>query len=423
MAIQKPYNINIAGTVQPAEEDIYISWSVSGGIQYAKSITIKDNATASVVFTLAKTSSFSTNYTLPANTLLNGKQYKIEITVWDEVDNFAVSDAYIFETSSRPVISISPIGTVNAPSYTFSFQYTQAESVAMRSWIAYLYDSNQVMLKNSGIQTTPTLSYLFDGFESNKDYFIEIQATSAKNLIGTSGLVAFSVQYEQPKMLSAIEAENIENSGIKITWNPIQIIGAGNNYLFIDNEKVDITAPNSNIYFDQGFRIDNDFSMRLLIENVPDETYNIVTNMPIIGCETSPSNIDALWLESPGQIEETTYSLVASSIVPTTPASTTLWLYSTQVSQETTLVVNADLNEPQGTNIVWLDLGANLDNLTFVIVNEDNYTIRLRRYNGTFYLYKNNDIVSSLTLTATNYCLVIKRINEVWTIEGGAITP
>ena len=68
-------------------------------------------------------------------------------------------------------------------------------------------------------------------------------------------------------------------------------------------------------------------------------------------------------------------------------------------------------------------MGANLDNLTINIIHEDNYTVYLRRYNGTFYLYKNNDIVDELELTATNYCLVIKRINEVWSIEGGDVTP
>lgn len=423
MAIQKPFNISVGGKTIDADLDNLVSWSISGAIQTEKSIVIKLNSDNSTVYTYPQTASFSQNLNIPASTLTNGEVYKLLVTVWDSESNSATSDAVVFQCSSTPVATVDT-PTVSAPSYNFTGNYSQDETVDMQSWIMYIYDSEQNLIDDSGIQTVTTISYLFDGFQSDEDYYIELQVQSALGLIGTSGLIAFSVSYSQPHMKSTLSVENVPNAGVKITWDALQIIGDGTDYSFISGEKVDITnSTDSEIHFDSGYEIEDDFSMRILIESVPNDTFDIIENITIIECATSPVDTDALWLENPNQLTEKTYTLVASPIVPTTTASNTLWLHDVSMLSEVVMTVDADINQPGSTNIAWLDLGANLDNLTINIIHEDDYTVYLRRYNGTFYLYKNNDIVDELELTATNYCLVIKRINEVWSIEGGDVTP
>ncbi len=419
MSIQKPYNINLAGNVYPPEEDIILSWSISGGIQFYKEIIILDNSDDSTVFTLSKTSSFAQNYTVPANTLLGGKQYKAIVQVWDDSGNTSISDSIIFETSSRPIVVIDTVPTINAPSYTFTFVYTQNESAKMRSWIAYLYNSKQELLKNSGIQTTLTLSYIFDYLQSDNNYYIEIQATSEKGIVGTSGKIPFLVKYTQPNISFDFVAENTENAGVKLTWSTIQIFGESENAFYIDNEKIDVTS--GSVWFDKNYVIEEDFSMRLLIENVPNEIFNIIENAPIIISATEPTNPNSLWLMDSDQLTEKALTLVSS---PNTPITTdSLWIVDDNLTEEKILTINVDIKQPSGENVVWLDISSNLDDLTFNIIHEDDYTIYLRRYNNTFYLYKDSEIVDSFKLTATNYCLIIKRINNVWSIEGADVTP
>lgn len=270
MSIQKPYNVSISGTIIDANEDNFISWSVSGAIQYAKSLTIKDNIDNTVVFTIDKTPSFLQNFTVPANTLTNNKQYKIQVTVWDEADNSATSDSYIFETSARPTVSGNIPTTITAQKYVFEFLYNQVDSISMRSWIIYIYNSNKELIGNSGIQLAPSISYEVDGLQSEESYYVECQVTSNKGLVGTTGLISFNVLYTQPRVNVQLVAENYGSCGIRLNWKVIQIIGTAENPsppIYINGDKVDLTGEDSKIYFDEGFSVDKDFTLKIWLEN------------------------------------------------------------------------------------------------------------------------------------------------------------
>lgn len=267
MAIQKSYNLSpSSGIAIDASQPILLSWQNSGDLQTEYSISVHDNSTGTIVYSFPRTVSYTTSHTIPASTLLNGKEFKWQVTVWNQSGQSATSDFVIFQTSSKPVLTLTPIGTVASSTYTFDCIYSQAQAVAIRSWICYLYDSTQKEIANSGIQTSTTISHQFTNLESNKTYYIEFQATSNKGITSSTGKVSFNVLYTKPNTSIYLTASNIENAGIELSWFVINILGRiEGTGIYVNNEKLDVT--NGKAIFDSGVSIENSFTLKMWLEN------------------------------------------------------------------------------------------------------------------------------------------------------------
>jgi uncharacterized protein YjfI (DUF2170 family) len=268
--IQKPYNLSLKGQTVDGKESNIISWMVTGAIQSSFSIDIIRNSDNSSVWSLARTYSYSTKYTLPNNILTNGLEYKISVTVWDDKNTTATSDWEVFQTSSRPIVTLSSIGLVSSPSYNFQANYSQLESIGIKSFTVFLYDSKGNLVNTSGILTTSdiSLSFIFSNLISEKTYQVEFQATSNKGLLGTSGKISFDVLYTQPTINVNLTAENTDDAGINISWNVIQIIGNTDCSppLYINNNKIDLR--NCRVWFSEGFSIVGNFSLKVWIDSL-----------------------------------------------------------------------------------------------------------------------------------------------------------
>lgn len=266
MALQKPYNINLRGQTLDAKEQIRITWQVSGDPSVAYQLRFYRNSDNSLAYDTGKITSFAQAHTLPSNTLTNGLEFKVQVTTWNQANASISSDNEVFQTSSRPVVTVDTIGTVPSPSYSFSANYAQAESVAMRSWVVYLYNSDKTKISQSSISIEPNIEYLFSNMKSGTTYYIEFQATSAKGLVGTSGLIQFEVQYQQPDIKVNLTAENTDNAGMLISWNTIQIIGSTTKSpIFIDGTYIDLT--NDTFSWSEGFSLSQDFTIKIWIKN------------------------------------------------------------------------------------------------------------------------------------------------------------
>jgi hypothetical protein len=268
MALRKPYDISIRGKVVDGNEVNKVSWKTSGDYSTSFAITVLKNIDNSVAWSLPKTSSYALSYDIPANSLANGVEYKIQIQIWDDANSTVTSDYEIFETSSRPTVSSTIGGTTIAnQEYTFSATYTQAESVLLQSYIVFLYNDNKNLLAQSSVLTTEPIEYIFSGLESEKSYHIEFQVTSQKGLVGTTGLLSFYVLYTAPQINSDLTAENVENAGIKLSWSVVQVLGTSDTAVtYLNSEKADLTNGNA-IQFQDGFSVSSDFTLKLWIEN------------------------------------------------------------------------------------------------------------------------------------------------------------
>lgn len=264
--MQKPFNINLRGTTIDGNEEHEIRWQVTGSIQINYQIKIYDNSDDSLTYDSTKLSSYSLKHVLPSGSLLNGKEYKIQIQIWNNTGGTALSDFEIFQTSSRPVVTVEEINTITAPSYFFTATYYQNENIPIRYFYVYIYDM-QRMIKNSGMINSSILEFFVDGLQSEKQYYVEFRATSEKGLVGTSGLINFNVLYTQPQINVQLNAENYDKASIKLNWKVIQIIGNSepDPPVYINNQKIDLL--NGRVWFDEGFSINKNFTIKLWLEN------------------------------------------------------------------------------------------------------------------------------------------------------------
>ncbi|MFB5759117.1 hypothetical protein [Paenibacillus medicaginis] len=270
MALQRPYNINITGQTIAAEEVIKVTWQVTGDISTAYQVRIYLNSTGSMVYDSGQITSFAQSHNIPANAITNGSEFKIAVTIYNSNESIS-SLSQIFQTSSRPKVSVGTIGTVKSNSYRFTATYSQAEANPIRSWVMYLYNEDRIRVQTSPISTNSSIEYIFSSLESGADYYIEIQVTSAKGLTGTSGLIPFDVQYRQPNVKINLTTENTDDAGIKILWNVIQIIGETTKPpIFTSDGYLDLT--DDTLTFSEGFSVDQDFTIKIWMRNIkPDK--------------------------------------------------------------------------------------------------------------------------------------------------------
>jgi hypothetical protein len=422
MAIQKPYNISLSGKTIDSAEINRISWSTSGDTQVAYSINIYKNSDGTLAWSLPKTNSYSLYYDLTSGNLINGLEYKTQITVYDSNNNSAVSDFCIFQTSSRPVVTVSPIGTVAAQSNVFSATYSQGQSISLRSWIAYLYDSSQSLIDQSPITTTTPLSYTFTGLNTGKVYYIEFFATSSLGLTGTSGKVSFTTSFAQPNLSSNIVATNVDNAGINLSWYVNQITGTSTSTTYINNEKLDVTS--GNVTFDKGFTIDQDFTLKLWIDTVTNVQFSDTTDV-VVSASQPTNNVNTIWLVDSSKTTPQSISFVSSY---TTPINiTNLWVVDSTQTTEQTLGVNVDTTQPSNTSVVWVNT-INPKNGDFELLRliGNNGLITLEYTNGAFNLFTIINgvkiLASTYTVAGNSYYLYIQQTGSTLNLSAQALS-
>lgn len=429
--IQKPFAISIQGRVLDGNENNNITWRVSGGIQYAFAIVIKNNDTNDIVWTLNKTNSFSNTYILPSNSIPSGSKYKLELTVWDESNNQSTSDQIIFEVSSRPIVILNSLPSkITSSSYLFSATYTQNENVLMRSWIAFLYDSNQNLIRQTSISTESNLQHMFTNFENEGSYYVEFQATSRNGLIGTTGRIPFYVEYSQPTVYVDLQATNHDKASIKLSWNVVQIILKAENHTFPDLEHINVT--NGRFWADQGFRIDKNFTIGLWLKNpyewrrkpeppIPPETINDLDGL--IGYENEISNTGAMWLESNDYDAETDLEVIAHNQAPSN--LDVIWI--DDINQDTELQMQTKfMNEPTSTDMFmlegdkgrpyWLEDDRPIkENKYLFLLKGNNVELYLEYYYSRFHFFKKvgSDVthVATEEVSGENFFIQLQQIN------------
>ena len=211
--------------------------------------------------------SFQYSHSIDANTLINGTQYRAKIRVGNINNEFSdFSDSVVFYCFSTPLVSMSNITegiVVNSSSVTPIGVFTQLEDEELESYRYYLYDSNSVLLSVSTEKFDGLLTHTFSGLKDNESYKIELKTYTVNSITTSSGLISFSVNYISPKFYSALELENInDRASIKINSHIIDIVGQVNSgeISYEDDEWVNLNS--GSIYFDDGFNIENNFTLR-----------------------------------------------------------------------------------------------------------------------------------------------------------------
>lgn len=282
-----------------------ISFVVIGGAQViGNRLVISDNETGAEVYNQLQ-STMKLEHLVPANTLANGGYYNAVVYTIDSGNNESeASTAIPFYCYSQPSLTIDNIPTtetIENGTYKFTGNYLQQENELLNSYQYTLYDSNRDILSQSPLiyyNTDPTLSYTFVGMSNDTSYYIELSGETINGTKITSGLRYFTVRYIQPASFAICDlVNNCEDGYIQISSNIVAIDGKSNPDppIYIDDKEVDLRDPDSWVEWNSGFRIQDDFTMRVWGRDFNDYQ-NIITLTNDINTTSTPNRIELKWM-------------------------------------------------------------------------------------------------------------------------------
>lgn len=249
--------------------------SIGGNQAVANTLTIKNNATLSTVYSATQTT-FKFEHILPANTLTNGTYYQATLTTKDAQGNESnVSAPIQFYCYSRPSFEISNMPNNNVitnSSFAFTVTYNQAQGEILNAYVFNLYSASGALISTSNtMYNTDTslplnVSYLFSGFEDKASYSIEVTGVTTNGTQITTGRIPFTTDYTSPETFSdLLLANNCKGGYITIKSNVIGIDGVSNpeTPTYIDNKEIDLIDAGSYAEWIKGYRINDNWTMRL----------------------------------------------------------------------------------------------------------------------------------------------------------------
>ena len=282
-----------------------ISFIVIGGAQViGNRLVISDNKTGQEVYNKVQ-STMKLEHLIPANTLKNGGYYNAVIYTIDNGGNeSSASIAIPFYCYSQPILTIDNIPiteTIENGTYKFTGNYLQLEKEILNSYQYTLYDSNKEILSQSPLiyyETDNSLSYTFVGMSNDTSYYVELTGQTINGTKISSGLRYFTVRYLQPASFAICDlVNNCEDGYIQISSNIVAIDGNSNPKppIYIDDKEVDLRDPNAWVEWSEGFRIQNNFTMRAWGRDFnPYEKIITLTNN--LNSEEKPNKIELKWM-------------------------------------------------------------------------------------------------------------------------------
>lgn len=269
MALNKP--ILLSQVAFDATKAQIIKFNVVGGSQIlANKLKIVDNATGVEVYNKEE-QNYRFEHTIPENTLINGTYYSMQVQTLDKDENTSVwSNTIQFYCYSTPIISITnmPINnTVTNATYNFVGNYSQKENEILNSYKFDLFNSSRELISTSGVKYGQSIiEHRFSGFEDNRRYYVELSGITINGTKITTGQIEFSVEYVNPNLFALLTLDNdCQNGFINAMCNIVIIEGESNPSLpiYIDGEKIDLRQDGFYVYWDKGFSINDDFTLKL----------------------------------------------------------------------------------------------------------------------------------------------------------------
>jgi hypothetical protein len=257
-------------------------------------IEIRKNPDTNGIIFKDRIQEFRYQHIIPANTLQNGQQYSILVRVYDVNQVLlGTSSTILFYVFDKATITIPTIVNSKVFNQTVLFQanYSQIQNELLQSYAFYLYDSNKILISQSGEIYNTNLNYEFSELENGELYYIECRTLSVNENESSSGIISFTPSYIAPKFNSFIQLENdAENACIKLTCNVIRILGtADSTVTYENNEIADLT--NNHVYFKDGFTTTGDFVIRMWVKNIiPNESFLVMTSRTNITLELKLEN-------------------------------------------------------------------------------------------------------------------------------------
>lgn len=296
MALTQPI-LNSIPAFDATQSHVFSFISIGGDQVLGSQLTIYDNETGAQVYQ-GNYTSFKFEYPLAAGTLTNGKYYNATISTINNASEFSEpSNPVAFYCYTAPVLTITNIpasGTIEQSNYTFQGSYVQAEGELLNGYQYTLYDSNKEQISQSAILYDGLYQHTFSGMANDTSYYVELSGSTINNTPVSSGLLLFTIRYIQPASFAICDlVNNCENGFIQISSNIVSIDGKSepDPPKYIDNKEVDLTDDGNWVQWDEGFNMQNDFTMRIWGRSFGDNE-PIVTMKNELDTNNSPNRIE-----------------------------------------------------------------------------------------------------------------------------------
>lgn len=237
---------------------------------------ITDNSTGNIVYDNIQ-DTMRLEHTIPSGTLLAGRQYLLQLQVFDTDGNSSIlSDAILIYCYSTPTFKISNIenGTVykNA-SIEVKLQYDQPESEPLKSYSFHLYDYQKTLINQSSVLYTDALVYTFSALENHKTYYFKCLGETLHGFSLDTGFTEILVEYDVVPANVLFQVTNNKAYGYITLLSNITDIGyevKNDNYSLEDGALI---LWDNWIKYNDGFILDKDFCLFIEAKKLPLGTF------------------------------------------------------------------------------------------------------------------------------------------------------
>lgn len=234
---------------------------------------ITDNETHTAVYDRT-VATLKLSHTIPAGTLTAGRQYMIQIQVFDADGNKSnLSEEILFYCFSTPLFRLETIADPHrSASITLSLSYAQSENEALKSHQYLLYDQNKLPISSSPMYYAAS-SHTFYGLANNKSYYVRCVGETVHGFLLDTGYSILNVVYHTIPANILFDLKNHPEFGyISLTTN-LTIIGyetENDNFSFKDGS---VTLWDNSVTYQGGFRVEGDFVLYADAKKLPLGTF------------------------------------------------------------------------------------------------------------------------------------------------------
>lgn len=260
--------------------DFIVKFVYTGNQSVKNRVVIMDNNSSLVVYDEVQTT-MKLQHTIQANTLTAGKQYLLQVQVFDFDGNSSnLSDPVLFYCFTTPTFSFDNITdnmTYRNASIALDIHYSQPENEQLRSlqFLEYSYDKILLTQSNAFYSTT---GYSFYGLKNNTSYYFRAVGETVHGISLDTGYIKVNIKYKTLPANIIFSAENNYCEGYIRLISGIKDI----EYKF-DNDNYELkdgllTLKDNSLTYQNSFSIEGDFVLFVEAKKLPLQKFLTTNN-------------------------------------------------------------------------------------------------------------------------------------------------
>lgn len=219
--IYKPKYLEPKNKAVDASVDNVFSWQSQGEPQTHYQLKIYELPNT-LIYDSTKLAGDDNEYTLPASSLTNNKEYKWTVETFGASGSATSNEVYL-KTNAKPTVTLIVPASLTVQSYTIIATYAQTDGISMKQYKFIMYDDADNVIDDTGWLYDYSLTYILDGLISGNTYKVECLVVAQNGLDATSGKQSFTVSYLKPDATrSIITIPQNDRGSMLVRWDTLK---------------------------------------------------------------------------------------------------------------------------------------------------------------------------------------------------------